>query len=139
MAPFLTTLGIQVHAKGDNSLMNKHLRVAASPWNPFIVFYCNEKEIGFTEECHDEQNLTYGGALWDLLTLVIQARNVTFSIVKPPVLAWGICHGKNNCTGMIGMVNRGEVDFALGKFKISNRVEFLHICINILRSFHSNT
>ena len=109
------TLGIQVDAGGHDSLLNKHLKVAAEPWSPFIIFFCNEKEIDYTEECPDKGNLTYGGALWELLKLVKQARNVTFSILRPPTPTWGFCHGANNCTGMIGMVNRREVDFALGK------------------------
>ena len=95
-------LGIEVQAKGQNSLMNKHLTVAAEHWSPF-----------FTIE-GDTDNQTYGGALWDLLKLIKVARNVTFSIVRPPKEEWGVCHDKNNCTGMIGMVNRKEVDFALG-------------------------
>ena len=44
-------------------------------------------------------------------------RNVTFSISSPRDKSWGFCYGVNNCTGMIGMVNRREVDFALGTFR----------------------
>ena len=111
-----STLAIQVPAIGHNSFLNKHLKVAADPWNPFIIFYCNEKEMHYTDECSAKGNLTYGGALWDLLNLIKLARNVTFSIVRPPTHTWGYCYGVNNCTGMIGMVNRREVDFALGIF-----------------------
>ena len=114
-----STLGVQVPATGLNSLLNKHIKVAAEPWSPFIIFYCDEKEIKETDECPNKGNLTYGGALWELLKLVKQARNVTFSILRPPNKSgekWGYCHGINNCTGMIGMVNREEVDFALGIF-----------------------
>ena len=109
-----SALGIQVQAIGYNSLLNKHLKVAAYPWNPFIIFYCNKKEMNETDECVDKRNETYGGALWDLLEIVKQARNVTFSILRPSTSEWGYCNGVNNCTGMIGMVNRREVDFALG-------------------------
>ena len=107
-------------ATGNNSLSNKHLKVAAELWTPFFIIYCNDKEMVYNrEECPDEDKLTYGGALWDFLTYVKLARNVTFSILRPPSRLWGSCHGPNNCTGMIGMVNRGEVDFALGMCLVS--------------------
>ena len=107
---------IQVHANGHNSLINKHLRVAAEPWSPYIIFYCNEKKMDVAVECPENENITYGGVLWDLLNLVKNSRNTTFSILRPSTPEWGVCYEKNNCTGMIGMVNRREVDFALGIF-----------------------
>ena len=112
---FTLAKGMQVKAKGHNSLLNKHLKVAAEPWSPYIIFYCNEKKIDETEECPAD-SMTYGGVLWEVLNLVKYARNVTFSILRPPTPEWGVCHGKNNCTGMIGMVNRREVDFAIGSY-----------------------
>ena len=109
-----STLHNQVHATGHNSLRNKHLKVAAEHYSPYMIFYCNGKEMGGADKCPDRGNLTYGGALWELLNLVKLARNVSVSILRPPTPTWGYCHGINNCTGMIGMVNRREVDFALG-------------------------
>ena len=101
-------------ATGHNSLLNKHIKVAASPFNPLFIFYCNEKKMVGRDECSNNMT-TYSGALWDLLKLVKLARNVTFEILRPPSPpTWGYCYGENNCTGMIGMVNRREVDFAIG-------------------------
>ena len=98
-------------------MQNAHLKVAAEPWKPFFIFYCSDgKEKQLNEKCPVEGNETYGGALWDLLMFMQHARNVTFSILRAPDKAWGNCHGKNNCTGMIGMVNRREVDFAIGSY-----------------------
>ena len=113
-----STFGIQVPAIGHNSLLNKHIKVAAVLVPPYIMLYCNEKKVQdfSTDECPDKANQTYGGVFWDLLKLVKHARNVTFSILRPRSAEWGVCHGKNNCTGMIGMVNRREVDFALGMY-----------------------
>ena len=83
------------------------------------------------EECSDKGNMSYGGALWELLTMVERVRNVTFSIIRHPNPTWGLCYDKNNCTGMIGMVNRGEVDFALGKLKKKLRkVKLFHFDAN---------
>ena len=46
-------------------------------------------------------------------------RNFTFEMVSEADYTWGLCYGYNetswSCDGMIGMVNRSEVDFALGK------------------------
>ena len=106
-------LGIQFPATGHNSMVNKHIKVGASPFKVLFIFYCNETEMVGRDECSDNMT-TYGGALWDLLKLVKLARNVTFEILRPPSPTWGYCHGENNCTGMIGMVNRREVDFAIG-------------------------
>ena len=108
----LLSLVAQVSATGENRFLTGHLKVAASPWKPFIIFKCNGKELGSREECPEQGNMTYAGAMWELLRLIEIKRNVTFSIV--PTESWGFCYGVNNCTGMIGMVNRREVDFALG-------------------------
>ena len=115
----LANFGIRVDAKGDGALQNKHLKVAAFPWTPFFILYCNENMILWADDCPHKDNITYDGVLWEFLNMVKLARNVTFSIMNPPTNTWGYCHTKNNCTGMIGMVNRKEVDFALGKFPVS--------------------
>ena len=111
-----STITTQALATGNNPLVNKHLKVAAEHFKPYIIFYCNGKEMEGADECPDKGKMAYGGALWELLKLVKSARNVTISILRPPTPSWGYCHGVNNCTGMIGMVNRKEVDFALGIF-----------------------
>ena len=115
-------LDIEIRAEGQKSLSNKHLRVAAIPIGSFMSFYCNGKMV--TEDwndptinyCTDKEDETYGGILWEFLKFIKMARNVTFSIVTLPKQNFGFCHGTNNCTGMIGMVNRREVDLALGAF-----------------------
>ena len=119
MVSTLTNVGMQVEAKRQEALQDKHLKVAAVNFSPNFIFYCNEKEMDITDGCHEKDNVTYGGALWELLNMVKVARNVTFSILTPPTPTWGYCYSMNNCTGMIGMVNRKEVDFALGMFGVS--------------------
>ena len=118
LSTYLTAFssGSQTAAMRHNSLQNRHLKVAAEPWTPFFVFYCDGTKIEWDESCHDEGSLTYGGALWDLLKFIQHARNVTVSILIEPDGEWGVCYGKDNCTGMIGMVNRKEADFAIGMF-----------------------
>ena len=64
----------------------------------------------------------YSGIFWDIVEYIQKARNCTFTVVIPPDGKWGQCYGHNNCTGMIGLVNRSEVDFALGiRKETSNR------------------
>ena len=121
-------LGNQAPLTGHSLLVNKHLKVAAEPWSPFILFYCDGKEIDYSQECTDKSSITYGGPLWELLQLVKLAKNVTFSLFRPPDSTWGFCYGLNNCTGMIGMVNRNEVDFALGMYLL--QIQYTGIKIN---------
>ena len=58
----------------------------------------------------------YSGPGWDFLYELQKATNCTFAIVRPPDGLFGTCYSMTNCTGMIGMVQRKEVDFALGTF-----------------------
>ena len=113
---FITCAMLMTPASCYQIPANTHLKVAAEPWKPYSIFYCSDGKEKLNEECSVEGNETYGGALWDLLEFIQHARNVTFSILRAPDKAWGVCQGRNNCTGMIGMVNRGEVDFAIGRY-----------------------
>ena len=115
----LATFGLQIQSGSQNHLQNRHLKVAALPVSPFMEFLCNGKRLHSGDVCPNKNDVAYGGALWELLKLVKQARNTSFSILKPLHYNFGVCYGENNCTGMIGMVNRAEVDFALGSFIIS--------------------
>ena len=60
--------------------------------------------------------------MWELLMIMKQAKNISFTLVAPSDGLWGgTCYSSNNCSGMIGMVNRKEVDMALGtKLTIAN-------------------
>ena len=82
------------------TLSKKNLRLGAIPFPPYLV---------------KNGQGSYSGLLWDLLEYIQKARNCTFTVVIPSDGAYGKCYGSNNCTGMIGLVNRGEVDFAIGK------------------------
>ena len=88
-------------------LRNKHLLIEGEYWDPFLMY---EMDANWTAI-----EGTYYGVMWDLLLFMQQARNFTFTIVSKADFEWGVCHEVDNCTGMIGMVNRKEVDFALGR------------------------
>ena len=70
--------------------------------------------------------MTYGGAVWEIFKLVKLARNVTFTIVRPDKYRWGDCNSPTDCDGMIGMVNRGEVDLAIGLLIALNQTSFIN-------------
>ena len=120
----MPTMISRASSTSPNPLLNKHIKVAAETWNPFIIFFCNGKEISYKDKCHD--NMTYGGAVWEIFKLVKLARNVTFTIVRPDKYRWGDCNSPTDCDGMIGMVNRGEVDLAIGLLIALNQTSFIN-------------
>ena len=111
--PIITTIiGHQVSSLKQKSLTNKHLVIAGEYWNPYLMWTCPGFGLDWEEDCPNER--TYDGVMWQLILFMQQARNFTFTLVHQADYEWGLCYAKDNCTGMIGMVNRKEVDFALG-------------------------
>ena len=98
------------------TMHNKHFKIGAMPTPP-------------TTFISKDQNGEYiiGGLLGKLFEYMNNARNCTFKVVMPDDGTWGNCYGKNNCTGMIGMVNRKEVDFALGSKNHSKQISFENV------------
>ena len=93
----------QASASSLSTMYNKNLIVAAEPYPPYLVV--NKDEHGMD---------IYSGVVWDFMEYIKEARNCTYKLVRSPDGLWGNCYGINNCTGMIGQVNRKEVDFAIG-------------------------
>ena len=93
----------QVMASQQLTLSNRNLVVAVEPWPPALIL-----------NSHENGTISYSGMMWEVMEYVKQARNCTFEIIRSPDGLWGHCYGINNCTGMLGMVNRKEADFALG-------------------------
>ena len=91
----------------NEGLRNMHLKIEGEEWWPFLTYDFDENGTA----------INYRGIMWDLLLFMQKARNFTFSMVSEADYTWGKCPEVNNCTGMIGMVNRGEVDIAIGKYK----------------------
>ena len=101
----LLTLYYNACAKKEYPLSNKHLKIAYYEWDP--MFKINKNPDG---------TVKYSGILGNLVVLMQQKRNITFTLLEEPNAMWGNCEGSNNCSGMIGMVNRKEADFALGMY-----------------------
>ena len=85
------------------ALSNAHIKLGAEAWPPFTII---EKD----ENGKD----TFSGINWDVILSIQKATNCTFTVVRPPDGQWGNCYDETNCTGMIGLVQRKEVDFAFG-------------------------
>ena len=87
------------------TLHNKHFKMGAV-LNPLTLSMKKNKN----------GQESYSGLMGDFLENIKKARNCTFTIVEPPEGQWesGNCYGNNNCTGLLGLVTRNEVDFALG-------------------------
>ena len=101
---FLTRyLDFQVSASRQSGLSNKNLVVAFEPWPPFLDVNRNGNGTD-----------TYSGVIWEFMEYIKEARNCTYKMVRSSDGLWGHCYGINNCTGMLGQVNRKEVDFAIG-------------------------
>ena len=101
---FLTACFVyEVLASQQLTMSNKNLVVAVEPWPPALILHE-----------HENGTISYSGMMWEVMEYVKQARNCTFKIIRSPDRLWGHCYGINNCTGMLGMVNRKEADFALG-------------------------
>ena len=100
-------------ATRSESLRGKHLRIEGEYWEPYLLWECPGDLVPWDDDCPG--NRTYFGVMYQLLLFMQKARNFTFTLVHEADYVWGSCHSIDNCTGMIGMVNRGEVDLALGE------------------------
>ena len=117
----ISSFALMLHAtqafSTDVGMANKDLRVAAVPWGPFLVWKCPggaDWSDDYFEECPNGEERLYKGVLWDILSFVQRATNCKFSFDLTYQYWYGSCHSSDNCTGMIGQANRGEVDFSLG-------------------------
>ena len=98
----------------QNGLWNKQLNVALRCWD------CIPKTWFYIKNHTDRNGLTtidgYGGYFGDMLQFLQDSRNCSFKFLTTKDRQWGKCSGINNCTGMIGMINRKEADFAVPSF-----------------------
>ena len=90
-------------ASKQEKMTNKHLVIAATSWPPFIEL---TKGNG--------GKIQVKGIIWEYVKFWLHARNFTYNVVEPE--EWGWCLEPNNCTGLLGMVNRREADVAIGKY-----------------------
>ena len=112
---------------GHGGLKNAHIKVAFGPWSPYIMWKCKNSaswtenaklgkgSVGdWGDDCPNNEERIFSGMMWDLINFMAERENFTFSVVESQDVC-GHCASANNCSGMTGMVNRGEVDIAFGK------------------------
>ena len=101
---FVVSIGCLVTSTTQKRMMtNKHFKIAAIHRPPFLI----------AKTLPGGQNIL-SGQNGDAINFWQYARNFTYTLVKPKDGLYGACVGRNNCSGMIGMVQRKEVDFAIG-------------------------
>ena len=105
--------GVRSQEEIKYGLRNEHLRIEGEYWRPYLMWECPGHGLYWEEDCPGQRK--YGGIMWDFLMFMKKARNFTFTLVHETDYVWGVCYETNNCTGMVGMVNRKEVDFAIGR------------------------
>ena len=102
----------QASSKEQKTMHNKELKIGSLPHPPLIVIHKDK----------NGQDII-GGLLGKFLDYLKGARNCTFKVVTPDDGLLGECYGKNNCTGILGLVNRNEVDFATGNIEHDNTMQ----------------
>ena len=89
----------------STGLDGKHLIIAAEHWPPYFII------------SGDLEHPVFSGVMSLVLRYLQTSLNFTSTIVRPPDATWGAFDEESGrWGGMVGMVNRSEVDFALGKF-----------------------
>lgn len=88
-----------------SSMRGRHVIIAAEKWPPWFDI----------EDRNDGKEPLYSGIMWKMLGYLQESINFTYTIVRPPDGKWGFGDAEGNRNGMLGMVKRKEVEFALGK------------------------
>ena len=84
-----------------NSIRNSHLILAA-------------KEGAFFKSNGDSAKEPYRGPIWMILKYLQEALNFTFELKRPLDGTVGYIYENGSWSGLVGMINRSEVDFGIG-------------------------
>ena len=91
-------------ARNSTGLDGRNLIVAAEHWPPYFII------------SGDNEHQLFSGFMTMVLDYLEKSLNFTSTIVRPPDGSWGAYDSRSGkWGGMVGMVHRNEVDFALGK------------------------
>ncbi|XP_063840774.1 glutamate receptor U1-like [Scylla paramamosain] len=88
------------------------IKVAAEQWVPWTKV-TSEPDGG----------ITLGGPTGKLMEVLAQIMMFEYVLVRPPDGLWGAEQPDKSWSGMMGMVHREEVEFALGPFTITPQRE----------------
>ena len=99
-------VGVCLSEAPQGGLWNRQLKVAVH------CLDCIPKHFLFVKNQTDGRT-RYGGYFGEIMNFIHDARNCSFTFVTPEDKKFGDCSGINNCTGLIGMLNRKEADFGI--------------------------
>ena len=112
--------------KFSTSKLNRHLKIAAFNYPPFVFI---------------KSNTSINGIEPSLINLLAQSLNFTFQYIQPPNdELWGTItvNGENNTiiTGIIGMLVKNEVDIAIpDMFIMHGRLSFMSFSLSYKSSY----
>ncbi|XP_071526298.1 glutamate receptor U1-like [Panulirus ornatus] len=91
------------------------LVAAVVDWPPHVILK-GDTSAGGASSTGGRRHLSIRGPMANLLTVLTQKLNFTYTLVEPDDRAWGTKLPNGSWTGMLGLVSRQEVDIALGPF-----------------------
>ena len=113
-----------VWSSKNGKLANRNIKVVAATWKPFLQENCPYEKQATV--CSNGEDRIYNGIMWDLLMFMKQAKNLSYTMMGIDDAYWsGTCYDSDNCTGMIGRVNRHEADIALGLYIFKSGLLFI--------------
>ena len=95
-------------AMEKNSIRGRHLILAA-------------KEGAFFKSNDNSAAEPYRGPIWMILKYLQEGLNFTFELNGPLDGTVGYIYDNGSWSGLIGMINRSEVDFGIGPFHVNTR------------------
>ncbi|XP_047468311.1 glutamate receptor U1-like [Penaeus chinensis] len=98
----------RIHPKNLRYNETTTLRVAVEQWIPHV-------EV----TAYLDGSFRIRGPLANLLDLLASTLNFNYTLVRPPDGAWGAPNSDGDWNGMLGMIQRNEVDLALGPFGLT--------------------
>ncbi|KAG7159495.1 probable glutamate receptor isoform X1 [Homarus americanus] len=87
------------------------LVVAAEEYQPHVLVKTTEAP---------GRSLSFAGPMAELLHLLANTLNFTYTFLRPPDGSWGVKLPDGAWTGMVGMVGRQEADVGLGPFAVTS-------------------
>ncbi|XP_071540568.1 LOW QUALITY PROTEIN: probable glutamate receptor [Panulirus ornatus] len=105
-------------------------------YGPTFLTACEEypSYVELSPSWKPDQPVEFEGPMINLLDLLAENFNFTYTFVRPPDGMWGHKEADGSWTGMVGMVGREEVDMGVGPFSMSatraEMVDYMRIVVD---------
>lgn len=93
-----------------SNLRGLKIKIAALPSRPYLDLYCHNASLS---------NCTISGMYADVFFVLRDILNFTYEFVQPPDRTWGTSDSKGNYNGMLGQLQRQEIDLAPSSFTVT--------------------